>query len=136
MADPCEVDGQHHAGVVVVDLACARGHDQLLRVCNACAWRLTSGPPNATCPLCAEDAGLDDVSAGVAVLCGWCRRGGHRFCRSLDAGRRIMLQGLPPTTPEGYCACTCDLGDERVPGAGEARRAPVEAWFAEWVEVS
>jgi hypothetical protein len=104
----------------VLDLVCDGGHDQLVKVCESCAWVMLRGQPNEPCPLCARE-GLT-VQAAVAILCGSCRKGRHTDCRSLRAGVRVM-NDLPPQDSEGYCACTCDLDDPMIPGAGYARQA-------------
>jgi hypothetical protein len=101
----------------VLDLCCDVGHDQVVKACEPCAWAMVRAQ-SLPCPLCAAEGVTSQ--AAVAVLCGFCRKGQHADCRSLRAGVRVM-NDLPPRDSEGYCACTCDLDDPMVPGAGYAR---------------
>lgn len=107
----------------VLDLGCDRSHDEVVKACEQCAWRMLREQPNLPCPLC-EREGLTSL-AGVAVYCGFCRKGVHTSCRAMRAGTRVFA-GLDPWNSEGYCACTCDLDDPMLPGAGYARHPSPE----------
>lgn len=124
MADVCVSCGHNRldsgaAQARVLELVCDRDHDQIVRACEPCAWRMLHEQPNLACPLCAKQ-GHDGVQASCAVYCGFCRKGQHTECRATRAGVRIFA-GLDPWNSEGYCACTCDLDDPMLPGAGYAR---------------
>lgn len=103
----------------VLDLGCDRDHDEVVKACESCAWRMLRDEPNLSCPLCVKE-GHDGVPAAVAIYCGMCRKGVHTSCRAMRSGIRVFA-GLDPWNSEGYCACTCDLDDPMLPGAGYAR---------------
>lgn len=128
--DICVRCGHNRLGqnVRVLDLCCDRDHDQVVKACEARAWAMLRSQPDLPCPLCAREGFT--VQAAVAILCGFCRKGKHTDCRTLRAGARVMA-GLAPWDSEGYCACTCDLEDPILPGAGYARhpsRAKLDAF--------